>query len=91
MPEENLKHKTKVGMYWTFLNQSANQVIAFIVGIIMARLISPEDYGITALPGVFLAVAGIFMNAGFSQALVRKPEVTRRIYLLPSIIVRSIN
>lgn len=65
-------------MYWTFLNQSANQVIAFIVGIIMARLLSPEDYGITALPAVFLAVAGIFMNAGFSQALVRKPEVTQR-------------
>lgn len=78
MPEENLKHKTKVGMYWTFLNQSANQVIAFIVGIIMARLLSPEDYGITALPAVFLAVAGIFMNAGFSQALVRKPEVTSK-------------
>lgn len=78
MPEENLKHKTKVGMYWTFLNQSANQVIAFIVGIIMARLLSPEDYGITALPAVFLAVAGIFMNAGFSQALVRKPEVTEK-------------
>lgn len=78
MPEENLKHKTKVGMYWTFLNQGANQVITFIVGIIMARILSPEDYGITALPAVFLAVAGIFMNAGFSQALVRKPEVTEK-------------
>ena len=65
-------------MYWTFLNQSANQVITFIVGIIMARLLSPEDYGITALPAVFLAVAGIFMNAGFGQALVRKPEVTEK-------------
>lgn len=76
MPEENLKQKTKKGIYWTFLNQGANQVITFIVGIIMARILSPEDYGITALPAVFLAVAGIFMNAGFSQALVRKPEVT---------------
>lgn len=65
-------------MYWTFLNQSANQVITFIVGIIMARILSPEDYGITALPAVFLAVAGIFMNAGFGQALVRKPEVTEK-------------
>lgn len=55
MAEDSLKHKTKVGMYWTFLNQSANQVISFIVGIIMARLLSPEDYGITALSGVFLS------------------------------------
>lgn len=78
MPEDNLKHKTKKGLYWTFLNTGANQVITFVVGIIMARILSPEDYGITALPAVFLAVAGIFMNAGFSQALVRKSEVSNK-------------
>jgi O-antigen/teichoic acid export membrane protein len=75
---ENIKHKTKVGLYWTFLNQGATQVLSFIVGVVMARLLSPEDYGITALPAVFIAVAGTFMGAGFSQALVRKPEVTNK-------------
>ena len=75
---EDIKHKTKVGLYWTFLKQGASEVLGFMVGVVMARLLSPEDYGITALPAVFIAVAGIFVNAGFSQALVRKPEVTNK-------------
>ena len=42
----------------------------------MARLLSPSDYGITALPAVFIAVAGVFANAGFSTAMIRKPNLT---------------
>lgn len=78
MAEEDLKHKTKVGMYWSFLNNAATQIMQFAVGIVMARLLSPEDYGITALPAVFMAVAGIFIGGGFGQALVRKPEITEK-------------
>lgn len=78
MSEDNLKHKTKKGLYWTFLNQFANNGLQFIVGVIMARLLSPSDYGITALPAVFMAIAGVFIDSGFSQALVRKPEVTEK-------------
>lgn len=73
---QNLKQQTKKGLYWQFLNQFSNYGIQFIIGIFMARLLSPEDYGITALPGVFMAVAGIFAGAGFGTAMVRKPELT---------------
>ena len=48
----------------------------FIVGIFMARLLSPSDYGITALPAVFMAVAGVFISGGFGSALVRKENLT---------------
>lgn len=75
MAEESLKHKTKKGIYWTFFNQFANNGLAFVVGIIMARLLSPSDYGITALPAVFMAVANIFINAGFTAAMIRKTEL----------------
>lgn len=78
MGEENLKHKTKVGLYWSFFNQFANNGLQFVVGIVMARLLSPEDYGITALPAVFMAIAGTLMDAGFSSAMVRKPELTEK-------------
>ena len=78
MAEENLKHKTKVGIYWTFLNQGTRQVLGFIVGIIMARILTPSDYGITALPNIFIAIAYIFQEGGFGQALIRKTEVTDR-------------
>lgn len=78
MEQENLKHKTKVGLYWSFFNQFANNGLQFVVGVIMARLLSPEDYGITALPAVFMAIAGTLVDAGFSSALVRKPELTEK-------------
>ena len=76
MAEQNLKQKTKKGLYWKFAEQFSNYGMQFIIGIVMARLLSPSDYGITALPAVFLAVAGIFAGAGFGSAMVRKPELT---------------
>lgn len=72
---ESLKKQTKKGLYWKFAEQFSNYGIQFIIGIFMARLLSPSDYGITALPAVFLAVAGIFAGAGFGQAMIRKPEL----------------
>ena len=44
----------------------------------MARILSPDDYGLTALPAVFFAVASVFIDSGFSQALVRKADVTEK-------------
>ena len=75
MAEESLKKQTKKGLYWKFAEQFSNYGVQFIIGIFMARLLSPSDYGITALPAVFMAVAGIFVNGGFGQALVRKPDL----------------
>lgn len=76
--EENLKQKTKKGLYWKLFDQSATQIMQFVVGIVMARLLSPEDYGITALPAVFMAVANIFIDGGFGAALIRKPQITEK-------------
>lgn len=76
MAEESLKTKTKKGLYWKFADMIANQGMQFVVGIFMARMLSPEDYGITAIPAVFMAIAGIFASAGFGQAMVRKKELT---------------
>lgn len=75
MPEESLKSQTKKGLYWKFAEQFANYGVQFIIGIAMARMLSPQDYGISAIPAVFLAIAGIFVSGGFGSALVRKPEL----------------
>lgn len=76
MEDQSLKSKTKKGLYWKFAEQFSNYGIQFIIGIAMARMLSPEDYGITALPAVFMAVAGVFVGGGFSDALVRKQDMT---------------
>lgn len=73
--EDNLRDKTKKGLYWSFFNQFANYGMQFCVGIVMARLLSPEDYGITALPAVFMSVAMILQEGGLSDALVRKTDL----------------
>lgn len=78
MSDESLKQKTKKGIYWKFFDQSANHIMQFVVGIVMARLLSPEDYGITALPGIFMAIASIFLDSGFGAALVRKKDLTEK-------------
>lgn len=75
MTQKNLKSQTKEGLYWKFAEQFSNYGIQFIIGICMARMLSPEDYGITALPAIFMAIAGIFASGGFGNALVRKPEL----------------
>lgn len=73
--QKDLKAQTKSGLYWNFLNQFFRYGFGFVVGLIMARLLSPSDYGITALPGIFIAVAYIFQEGGLSEALIRKKEL----------------
>ena len=74
----NLRQQTKKGLYWSFFNQFANYGMQFCVGIVMARLLSPSDYGITALPAVFMAVAYIIQNGGLSGALIRKTDLSEK-------------
>lgn len=76
MSSENLKQQTKTAILWNTLSHFVNQGLQFVIGIILARLLSPSDYGIVALPMIFLAVAQCFIDSGFSSALIRKPELT---------------
>lgn len=77
---ETLKQQTKKGLYWSFFNQFSNYGMQFCIGIVMARLLSPSDYGITALPGVFMAIAGIFQDSGMAGALIRKEKIEEKDY-----------
>lgn len=73
---DNLKSKTKKGLVWSMIERFATQGVQFLFGIILARLLSPEDYGIIAMPLVFLSIAQCFIDSGFSTALIRKPDLT---------------
>lgn len=73
---DNLKQKTKKGLVWSMIERFATQGVQFLFGIILARLLSPNDYGVIAMPLVFLAIAQCIIDSGFSTALIRKPELT---------------
>mgnify|MGYP002624574068 CR=1 FL=1 len=72
---ENLKEKTARGLMWSTVNNGSAQLLNLIVGVFLARLLTPEDYGIVGVLTVFSAVAMTLQTSGFSQALVneRKP------------------
>ena len=76
MQKDSLKTKAKKGLAWSMVERFATQGVQFLFGIILARLLSPDDYGIIAMPLVFLAIAQCIIDSGFSTALIRKPELT---------------
>lgn len=75
MPE-SLKKKTVKGVAWTSLDQVAALGFGFVIGVILARILSPSDYGMLAMIAVFNAIALAFVNSGFGNALIRKPDLT---------------
>lgn len=75
MSNDNLKNKTKKGFFWSTIERFSSQGIQFVFAILIARILTPEDYGIVAMPLIFLALAQVFIDSGFSNALVRKPDL----------------
>ncbi|HCY00398.1 MAG TPA: colanic acid exporter [Bacteroidales bacterium] len=70
----SLKQKTVSGLIWSFVDTMAGQGITFIVGIILARLLSPREFGLIGMLTVFIAVSQSFIDSGFSNALIRKKD-----------------
>ena len=74
---ESLRGKTLKGMIWSFAENFSLQSIQFIIGILLARVLSPSDYGMVGMLAIFTAVAQTLINSGFSTALVRKTDRTQ--------------
>ena len=71
---EELKTKTISGTIWRFGERILAQLISFVVSIILARLLMPEEYGIVALVTIFITFANVFVTSGFGTALVQKKD-----------------
>ena len=74
MPTQSLKSKVAKGAVWTLLEKMSGQIVQFVVGMILARLLTPNDYGTVALTGIFFAVAGVLVDCGFGGALIQKKD-----------------
>lgn len=77
---ENLKDKTAKGLFWGFLNSGSTQLLNLIIGIVLGRLLSPEDYGIVGVITIFTLIAGDLQSAGFTQGLINLKQPTARDY-----------
>ncbi len=72
----NLKQKTIHGFVWSFIDNISKYGITFIFGIILARLLSPRDYGLIGITGIFITVSQVFIYSGLGSALIRKKVCT---------------
>lgn len=78
--KESLKEKTLNGMIWTFIQKVSTQAISFVISVILARILSPDDYGVVALAGMLLILMSIFSDGGIGPALIQKKDADERDY-----------
>lgn len=77
---DSLKNKTVSALFYSFGGFVANSGIQFVLGIILARLLLPEDYGLLGMVMVFIAISQIFIDSGMTTALIREKEVSEEDY-----------
>lgn len=74
MSESSLKDKTVRGVGWSAVDNVTQYVVSFIVSIVLARLLSPDDYGLIGIISIFTAICTALINGGFGSALIRKKD-----------------
>ena len=80
MSEKSLKQKAASGMLWTALQRYSTMFIQFVSGIILARLLTPYDYGCIGMLMIFMVLAESFIDGGFGSALIQKKNPTPEDY-----------
>ena len=68
----NIKDDTVSGVKWTSIERIFQQGIQFVIGIVLARLLAPSDFGIVGMLTIFITISQTFIDGGFSNALIRK-------------------
>ncbi len=72
----SLKNKTAKGFLWSAAERFSAQGLQFLMGIILARLLTPADYGLVGMLAIFLAISQTFVDGGFADALIQKKDRT---------------
>lgn len=76
--EENLKDKAVGSTAWGFLDKGSNVLVSFIIGIVLARLLPPSDFGLIGLAMIVIGLGQIFVKLGMGPALIQKKDITER-------------
>ena len=73
--KEGIRRIAITGFLWTFFQKAGGQVISFVVFVVLARLLSPDDFGLVAMANVSIAFLTLFTGAALTAALVQRPEI----------------
>lgn len=77
---DNLKQKAVTGVMWTSIQRFSQIFVGFFSGIVLARLLEPEDYGCIGMLSIFMLVSTTIVDGGFGSALIQKKEPTQEDY-----------
>ncbi len=80
LDNQNLKEKTAQGLFWSFLSSGGMQLVNLIIGIFLARLLSPGEYGIVGMLAIFTLLANNLQESGFGVALVNIKDIKHNDY-----------
>ncbi|MEL5896306.1 lipopolysaccharide biosynthesis protein [Bacteroides sp. GD17] len=76
----SIKNQAAKGVMWNAIERFSSQGIQFVLTIVIARLLSPDDYGLIAMLGIFMAIAQTMVDSGFCNALIQKKNRTELDY-----------
>ena len=62
------------GVVWNFIEKVLIRGASFLIGIILARLLSPTDYGLIGMLAVFISISGVFIEGGLAKALIQRQD-----------------
>lgn len=74
MGVSDLKHKTVKGFFWSSMESLFSQGMGIIFGVFLARMLSPQEFGLIGMITVFISIAQVFVDSGLSQSLIRKQD-----------------
>jgi len=75
--ERTLKEKTTSALIWSFIDKFGQQIIYFVTGIVLARTLSVNDYGLVGTLALFIALSGIIINSGYGHALLNRSQFSQ--------------
>ncbi len=76
----SLRKQAVSGMIWTFLQQFGSQLISFVVSMVLARLLLPEEFGLIGMLTIFMGIGSALFNGGLTSSLIRTHECTQEDY-----------
>jgi O-antigen/teichoic acid export membrane protein len=74
---DNLKQRMFKALTWTTIDRFGQQAVQLVIGLVLARLLLPEDYGLMGMIVIFIALSSVMVDGGFGQALIRKENATQ--------------
>ena len=72
----NKTQSAYLAVFWSFAERFSTEIVTFCIGVILARLLSPEDYGIVGITSIFIVFSNVLIESGFGNALIRKRDRT---------------